>query len=239
MASEFLASRALAGYRKIVDTTVLFVYKQRYSLAFVAWCGSTYVLGSAFVYGFPNADGNSMYPTIPDGLTHLWVNKYYRRGRGIQTGDVVVFASPLFPGAMLNKRVIAMPGDIILRTGDRHPTPGDLPLCGITDWKKRLAAQRAIDEFGSMSKSSTENDDECPEPQMIQIPEGHVWVEGDNLAHSRDSRFFGPVPMALISGRTGYFRSHHLQMPQSLHAGEGFRKVPPHEIDAALADYVD
>lgn len=29
--------------------------------------------------------------------------------------------------------------------------------------------------------------------QMIKIPKGHCWVEGDNWASSRDSNTFGPV----------------------------------------------
>lgn len=33
------------------------------------------------------------------------------------------------------------------------------------------------------------------------MPEGHCWVEGDNLEWSRDSRHFGPMPMALIKGK--------------------------------------
>lgn len=36
----------------------------------------------------------------------------------------------------------------------------------------------------------------------IQIPQGHCWVSGDNLPASRDSRHFGPLPLALISGTT-------------------------------------
>lgn len=35
----------------------------------------------------------------------------------------------------------------------------------------------------------------------IQIPEGHCWVEGDNLPDSRDSREYGPVPLALVKGK--------------------------------------
>ncbi|KAK4127367.1 LexA/Signal peptidase [Parathielavia appendiculata] len=36
---------------------------------------------------------------------------------------------------------------------------------------------------------------------MIQVPRGHCWIVGDNLAASRDSRLFGPVPLALIRGK--------------------------------------
>ncbi|KAL2019991.1 hypothetical protein VTK56DRAFT_8991 [Thermocarpiscus australiensis] len=36
---------------------------------------------------------------------------------------------------------------------------------------------------------------------MIQVPQGHCWIVGDNLIASRDSRQFGPVPLALIRGK--------------------------------------
>lgn len=36
---------------------------------------------------------------------------------------------------------------------------------------------------------------------MIQVPKGHCWIVGDNMAASRDSRIFGPVPLALIRGK--------------------------------------
>lgn len=35
----------------------------------------------------------------------------------------------------------------------------------------------------------------------LRVPAGHVWVEGDNPHNSVDSRFYGPLPTALIRGR--------------------------------------
>jgi hypothetical protein len=37
----------------------------------------------------------------------------------------------------------------------------------------------------------------CPS----QVPPGHIWVEGDNLIVSRDSREYGPIPLGLLRGR--------------------------------------
>ena len=36
---------------------------------------------------------------------------------------------------------------------------------------------------------------------MMQIPTGHCWVVGDNLTWSHDSRMYGPIPLALITGK--------------------------------------
>lgn len=37
--------------------------------------------------------------------------------------------------------------------------------------------------------------------KMIQVPEGHCWLLGDNLPDSRDSRVLGPIPLALVKGK--------------------------------------
>ncbi|KAK0264143.1 hypothetical protein LTS09_001621 [Friedmanniomyces endolithicus] len=37
--------------------------------------------------------------------------------------------------------------------------------------------------------------------RMMQVPVGHCWVIGDNLTWSRDSRTFGALPLALVTGK--------------------------------------
>lgn len=38
----------------------------------------------------------------------------------------------------------------------------------------------------------------------IWVPKGHVWLEGDNKNHSKDSREYGPVPYGLIHSKLLY-----------------------------------
>lgn len=41
-----------------------------------------------------------------------------------------------------------------------------------------------------------------PAPRSrMQVPPGHMWLQGDNLNVSRDSRDYGPVPLGLVKGR--------------------------------------
>lgn len=35
----------------------------------------------------------------------------------------------------------------------------------------------------------------------VTVPAGHVWLQGDNLANSSDSRVYGAVPLAMVVGR--------------------------------------
>lgn len=37
--------------------------------------------------------------------------------------------------------------------------------------------------------------------RLEYVPQGHVWLEGDNASNSTDSRAYGPVPLAMVRGR--------------------------------------
>ena len=43
--------------------------------------------------------------------------------------------------------------------------------------------------------------DACQFPRTITVPDGHVYVAGDNRPSSDDSRFWGAVPVAQVHGR--------------------------------------
>ena len=47
-----------------------------------------------------------------------------------------------------------------------------------------------------------------PQGHMVEIPPGHVWLEGDNALNSTDSRYYGPVPSSLVKGRVILRVSH-------------------------------
>lgn len=49
-------------------------------------------------------------------------------------------------------------------------------------------------------------------PLHITVPPGHMWLQGDNLNVSRDSRDYGPVPLGLVKGRAVLQMWPHLEL---------------------------
>jgi mitochondrial inner membrane protease subunit 1 len=68
-----------------------------------------------FGYSVEPTLGASMLPTIEVMGDHVLISKKYRRGRGIQVGDIIGFNSVYEPGESVIKRVLGMPGDYVLR----------------------------------------------------------------------------------------------------------------------------
>ncbi|KAL2141080.1 hypothetical protein VTI28DRAFT_2878 [Corynascus sepedonium] len=64
-----------------------------------------------------------------------------------------------------------------------------------------VGVKRVLGLPGDYVLMDTPDDGGAGSGSMIQVPKGHCWIVGDNLVASRDSRYFGPVPLALIRGK--------------------------------------
>ncbi|XP_075168487.1 mitochondrial inner membrane protease subunit 2 [Haematobia irritans] len=40
--------------------------------------------------------------------------------------------------------------------------------------------------------------------EIVRVPEGHAWVEGDHTGHSLDSNTFGPIALGLMTARATF-----------------------------------
>src|SRR5262245_37850880 len=119
----------------------------------------------------------SMSPTLDKG-DRVLVNKL---SRDVNRGDLVVFERPPDePSGIkdLIKRVVALPGETIEGRG------GVVYING-----------QPLDEKYLEDDVRTEN-----LPKQV-VPEGHIFVMGDNRENSFDSRMFGAIDSDLIVGR--------------------------------------
>ena len=120
----------------------------------------------------------SMVPTLEVG-DRVFVNKFIYHFREPERGDIVVFRSVEGDEEDLIKRVVAVSGDEVA------VEDGRLLVNGEPQSEPYLNRAFPPDES---SYGPT------------RVPEGEVFVMGDNRANSRDSRFFGPVPLENIEG---------------------------------------
>jgi signal peptidase I len=133
----------------------------------------------------------SMEPTLWSG-DRILVNKLSYQLHDVNRGDLVVFRSPpdsVAGGEDLIKRVIALPGERVTSDGGRLLIGGGLLI------EPYLPFQNGTADFGIVPWCNVAEMGACT------VPDGHVFVMGDNRANSRDSRFFGPVPVESIVGR--------------------------------------
>ncbi|KAG5940149.1 hypothetical protein E4U59_002625 [Claviceps monticola] len=76
---------------------------------------------------------------------------------------------------------------------------GDLVIYKIPMLPDQSGVKRVVGMPGDYVLLGTPG--ERGDDQMVQVPQGHCWVVGDNLLASRDSRTFGPLPLALVQGK--------------------------------------
>jgi len=154
------------------------------------------------MYPFPISlslmNGPSMLPTIyPVGDIIVLDTVRHKLpfgigGRDFRKGDVIILRD--WKKQYVCKRIIAVGGEKVSINGEFASTlfshmddlgirPVDPSQIPIPEWKSSLV------------KSSNRKN------SLIVVPEGHVWVEGDNPLFSIDSRHYGPVRLSDIKFR--------------------------------------
>jgi mitochondrial inner membrane protease subunit 1 len=80
---------------------------------------------------------------------------------------------------------------------------GDVVLAVHPDEPAKIICKRLIASAGQtiQAPSNLDAGRGCHVHHSVTIPRGHVWLSGDNLAGSVDSRSFGAVPCQLLLGR--------------------------------------
>lgn len=119
----------------------------------------------------------SMIPTL---LVHdsLLVNKFIYRVSSPNRGDIIVFRPPIDPNRDFIKRVIGLEHDLI------EVRDGVLYRNGLR-----------VDE--PYLNEALMNQDMEP----VRVPEGELFMMGDNRNNSNDSRFWGGAPVKDVVGK--------------------------------------
>ncbi len=140
----------------------------------------------------------SMLPTLQIG-DHLLVNKFIYgteipfkgervfRWKEIKRGDIVVFKFPKDRSVDYIKRVIGLPGDSIQVSNKKVMINGK----AIEDAYAHFTSKSVLSSF------SGPRDNYGP----VTVPQGKIFVMGDNRDNSYDSRFWGFVDKRDVLGK--------------------------------------
>lgn len=131
-------------------------------------------------------DGASMEPTLQDE-NRMIVTKIGEPKRF----DVIVFHATEDQDYV--KRVIGLPGDRIEYKDDTlyiNGTPYDEPY--LDEAKQELTDRELTNSF-TLRETPVQSD---------VVPEGHLFVMGDNRRFSKDSRHIGAIPIEKVVGTT-------------------------------------
>ncbi len=137
-----------------------------------------------FAVRLVGVDGSSMYPTLMNKDYMLLLSNVI--SQDYDRGDVVVLTVPEFSPNPIVKRIIATEGDLV----DIDFATGDVYVNG-----NKLEEEYISEKIWAQYTDSTE--------LPATVPEGCVFVLGDNRNHSADSRYapIGMVDTRRIMGR--------------------------------------
>lgn len=179
-----------------------------------------FILGA---YKIPSA---SMSPTLkPGDLIFAWklpygvripfTNKVLIQPSYPKRGDVIIFRYPDDESVLFVKRVVGLPGDKIeikekhLFINDRSAKYEDLPKekeekarGNLSPTLFRVIQERLDSRWYQITHRMDEKEGENFGPQVV--PEGRLFVLGDNRDSSDDSRFWGAagmIPVENLEGR--------------------------------------
>jgi signal peptidase I len=151
---------------------------------------------------------SSMAPGILPG-DRVFLNKAIYGLKPPQRGDAVVFIYPDDRRLYYIKRLVALPGDSIEIKNNRVWI-NDQPLAHKNtppqeiNFKATKKTTYLEEKNHHHSYSIIIEDSKMDTMAKLTVPHGHCFVLGDNRAHSRDSRHFGPIPLADVKGRVDY-----------------------------------
>ncbi len=172
----------------------------------VVFIGSLFIVIYLFILTPNQVKGASMEPTFDSG-DYILTSRVTYKLRNPQRGDVIVFKAPMNPDIEYIKRVIGLPGDRI-RIHDTNVYVNDQLI-----HEPYISAPTNLWEDGYIKDNET-----------MTVPDGDLWVMGDNRPRSSDSREFGPITISSIIGQVffRYFPSNKMgpitnPLPDSIH----------------------
>ena len=168
--------------------------------------------GDAWLHTTPMWDSlRSIYHKLK-GMVFQTPSLMYERG------EIVIWRDPETDRRAC-KRVVGVEGDTVQRYGQfaeyyAHRSDVGIPwdaglgsrgLDPSCPWDKQQGRDTNVVFLEENHSINDDNKSEQPKEggiyRTLVVPEGHVWLEGDNPLLSVDSRHYGPIPVVYLEGR--------------------------------------